>query len=1650
MKKLWLKRLLSTLLSATMVVGMLPTSALAADRLSELQEKKPIIEEEQEGSNAKIDEDTPTSGTCGDNLTWSFNIDTGTLTISGLGNMEDFSNSVYAPWEQYEKQIKTVLINDGVTSIGQNAFSYGYDNVIKIVIPKTVTKINLSAFSQGLSGIKTAGPIGEGFNYEFGWETAIPDRAFSGFDINNIKLPDTIEKIGDSAFENCSFAEISLPSGLQEISYHAFSSCKNLINITIPDTVTKLGEGVFYSCDSLKSVVLPQNITEIPESFFWGCNSLETIQLPSSVKCLGDWCFAHCNSMNDITIPASVTSIGQYAFYYCESFYDIQIPDTVLNIGSGTFSECRNLRTISFSQNITVIADSMFEGCDNLLEFNIPDKVISIGDSAFSHCNKLQTISFPNSVKIIGRCAFTSCDTLSSVCLPQCLEEIQTETFYYCDNLKSIVIPKSVRSIGTRALDYCKNLADVYFEGSQDEWKSIFKDDYLTDVTIHYNSTGPDDPGLEEGENSYLVDVFTSYDVENKQAIFGFNPDIYTYQVTDETDLSFLNDIDNLLNKYVFVQYRSGEYGTSDMLTNYVLSIQPVESYIGTPHSAGDHTLTFNGTEYPVNESIVPAIYLNKMLLYHIYNGTIIGISVLEKKSGILESWDRKKGTITIDGTVYVINYLSDLSDIDINQIEIGKQIVFYTLNEANASGHLPMLKMVSVTYPGGDINEFNPTIYRANYLHSKAELPAQQVNDSITQTTPSETFVEALQESGAVNMMTVWESFELISEAVDDPTALYDFVAEPKDLYSAVILNALEASVSYDVISSDVENALKDCDTFVSTVKDWMNNLYGIDIQQANDFKSLTDNQRMKLAELAEAWFKEKEPDLCSIADVLGKISTGMKVVGSIEDYFERIVSCAIVVNTNEYMKDVMRQVYQDSLSVENIYLQSALADCVKIMDSSTEEVIEKIISDEFVVVGTDAAKYLIKELLWDQVTKTLYATHPAVAVFQAAYKTGKFVSNLLFNTDDTIEQYAKMDAIVDIENLVDKTYKKLGTWFANQQDVESAEMYLNGIDLIFALRHNDSLRAYELVDILDNSLVNKIQELFGSDAYSDIKNYLRIRQVKYTVEHEAALTAWIDQLGVDYPNSELENQYGSWFEQSTERISTKEFVAACPVNVYVYNSSGKLIASVSDNRVSCEDPNIMIALMNDTKIVRFYGDQNYYIEYVGTDTGTMDVTISEFDDNEEIVRKINYYDISLEDNAKYKVDVNAGQEKQLYNFIDEAMGSSISSDYDSLAETNTIHNVSIQSGSLLHNGEIFLTTKANAGETMNINAYIPQGFEFIHWESSNGEDIFEDYQSESTIFIMPDEDIVIKAIIQPNEEITSPDSGDGSSSSNGVAHSSSSSTSNCYKVSVQNGINNGTIHVSPSYAEYGNTVTITVTPNKGYELDKLVVYDEDGDQIALTNKGNGKYTFEMPKSEVEIEASFAAIKKETSKADFIDVAANAWYADAVQYVYKNGMMSGTSKTTFSPNLTTTRGMIVTILYRLENEPAVTGTTAFTDVAADQYYANAVTWAAQNGIVSGTTVTTFAPNNAITREQMAAILYRYAQFKGYDVLAKADLSTYTDAVNINAYATDAMTWANCEQLITGTSATTLTPAGNATRAQVATILMRFCENIAK
>lgn len=279
----------------------------------------------------------------------------------------------------------------------------------------------------------------------------------------------------------------------------------------------------------------------------------------------------------------------------------------------------------------------------------------------------------------------------------------------------------------------------------------------------------------------------------------------------------------------------------------------------------------------------------------------------------------------------------------------------------------------------------------------------------------------------------------------------------------------------------------------------------------------------------------------------------------------------------------------------------------------------------------------------------------------------------------------------------------------------------------------------------------------------------------------------------------------------------------------------------------------------------------------------------------------------------------------------------------------------------------------------------------------------------------------------------------------------SSGSSSDRTYSIDVDvTGSRGGSVTLSPTRASAGTRVTITVRPNSGYELDELTVLDEDGDEVRLTQRTDTTYTFHMPGGKVTVEASFVREggQPQVPQTTFADVPASAWYYDAVEYVYENGLMSGVSGGRFAPNDTLTRAMLVQTLYAMEGRPAA-ASAGFADVASGDWYASAVNWAAANGVVSGVSETGFGPNNALTREQLALILYRFAQYKGYDVTGTSDLAAYADGSSVSGWAAEAMSWAVNAGLISGVGGNQIAPTGTATRAQVAQILMNFCENVA-
>lgn len=259
-------------------------------------------------------------------------------------------------------------------------------------------------------------------------------------------------------------------------------------------------------------------------------------------------------------------------------------------------------------------------------------------------------------------------------------------------------------------------------------------------------------------------------------------------------------------------------------------------------------------------------------------------------------------------------------------------------------------------------------------------------------------------------------------------------------------------------------------------------------------------------------------------------------------------------------------------------------------------------------------------------------------------------------------------------------------------------------------------------------------------------------------------------------------------------------------------------------------------------------------------------------------------------------------------------------------------------------------------------------------------------------------------------------------------AAGGGSSGGSATYTVSVDSG-KNGAVSVSPKNAGKGGTVTITATPDKGYEVDKVTVTDKDGNTVKVADKGDGRYTFTMPAGKVTVEVAFAKIEEAHT---FTDVPGGYWAEDAIAWAYEQGYMNGNTATTFNPGGTVSRQQLWMILARLSGRRP-----------AD--FAGAREWAVQSGVSDGTN-----PGGAVSRQQMVAILYRYAAMMGYETSGAADLTAFPDHAGVAAYAADAMRWSVANGIVGGTAQGTLNPSGTATRAQFAAILMRFCGKAAE
>ncbi len=363
-------------------------------------------------------------GKCGDNVNYSFDDTNGTMTISGSGQMYDYAVSK-APWNSYKDLIKTIVIEKGVTSIGNYAF------------------YNCTAAT-------------------------------------SVTFGDTLESLGNGVFRYCaSLKSIDMPDSVTSTGFGVFDSCTSLTSAKLSNNLTILAEGMFDSCTSLKSIKIPTSVTSIRYGVFDGCASLESIEIPEHVETIGSYAFHSCTSLTSVTIPDNVTSVGEYAFNECSSLTTINVGGSVQFIGGWAFFDCPSLVSINVSENNELYCsiDGVLFSKDKtiILEYpagrsgttyDIPDSVTMIESYAFVECNKLITVTIPDDVTMIGTSAFDSCTSLKSINIPKSIEYIGEMSFVNCVSIPSIDLPDSLLSIGLSAFSGCSSLTSVHIPSS--------------------------------------------------------------------------------------------------------------------------------------------------------------------------------------------------------------------------------------------------------------------------------------------------------------------------------------------------------------------------------------------------------------------------------------------------------------------------------------------------------------------------------------------------------------------------------------------------------------------------------------------------------------------------------------------------------------------------------------------------------------------------------------------------------------------------------------------------------------------------------------------------------------------------------------------------------------------------------------------------------------------------------------------------------------------------------------------------------------------------------------------------------------------------------------------------------------------------------
>lgn len=1126
-------------------------------------------------------------------------------------------------------------------------------------------------------------------------------NAFEGCSsINSVQLLNC-SKVGRGAFENCTqLKSVFVGSQINEINIEAFMDCINLEEVILPQNAKYfvLKDSIFKNCISLKNITIPNTISEIESGAFENCKNFKSIRIPDNVKIIRSSAFANCDNLTYVSLPKQM-DILEGAFNGCRSLRTITLPNGISNISDWCFANCRSLESIVIPENIRKIGDFAFCGCTKLSDIALPKEMESIGDCAFSETS-IKSINIPKGIKIIK--GFSGCVNLENVVIQEGAVEIGMRAFEKCTNLRNIEIPYGVKTIGVDAFARCKNLQvaipdsviqiqSLAFFQSENitlySFSNRYIEEYAKNHNISYVTLGDD-------TKKRNVFILTKWDTEQNTPHFTELSGIIVmenYHVTSETDMSFVNSIDTLIGNPVLVQTDTD---------NNILSIKPAKKKIGTITAISTMSVTIDGTWYATSVTsnwMNLLMYIGKTCLAYVCEDQVGSLVIAEEKTGRLDGLNTGENKIIIDNISYPMDLkdLSFLASIDLwlgktIKFEIFDGVVYRIVTEDYETQYCKKVKSFD--------SATNTIYFEDGSLHvitdSSKFSPEQFVGKWVVYTL----------KTSIANGVEITEIQELkptvsVQLTLDDTRTILC-----KNNQYAFDGGSYENSSSFKIpFTVIISNSVKGVDkNILSTINDEQMNIVvnQLSIKQPDGFNfdwsgsgqvSLPDSLKLKIG---ESW--------------MGNGFLRPEIFWVPEQEMTVTLECTAKVNNQDFHSNAeftiknldKNPVYSKTTidAVEEYVKKCVVQDIIKIpmgglLTESQRQQLNKVLSVWLTIINDQNINDAVKRSLFESYTKNdansvtssiivpvhinnLQYGNLGVRNIRFTARLNDFgspLSSMLheFNIENMPELSAELNSIqwkiIDTQGLPQMLTSGYIQVEANA-DLDALEDTLNKAVEKAKKDFQEAVKnAYKEVDLL-NMLK---EELIGQAVNGLVGENLNPQM---TISPYVASVIKETFSGIIWQNEiNIKGTVESTSKEILKRASKKIFIK-CPVDVYLYYND-KLKGVIKNNQIDENYAKLNVGSYmeikgEDEKII-YLPDDSFSIKLVGTDSGSMDYIIEEYDgDNSEakLLRTLYFDNLPLETGKIYTGNLEEGVQKDKKVYALQSDGKTVEADYDTM----------------------------------------------------------------------------------------------------------------------------------------------------------------------------------------------------------------------------------------------------------------------------------------------------------------------------------------------------------------------------------------------